>query len=117
MEAVELYGLGLEEYEKGNYLEAIEYFERSNNIEEHFKTYERLFLCWKELEKREKANSCLEKAYEMNPNNDKIAFEYAEVCTEAGNIKLAGLVLEKLIERNPTYKKAQVLLERLKGNL
>ena len=113
MDAYWLYGMGLEQYEKGNYSAAIQYFEQSNNVEEHFKTYEMLFRCWKGLGNSEKANSCIEKAYEMNPRNDKTAFEYAEYQAGAGNIEFAKIVLEGLIERNPTYKKARELLESL----
>ena len=47
MDANWLYGMGLEQYEKGNYSAAIQYFEQSNNVEEHFKSYEMLFRCWK----------------------------------------------------------------------
>ena len=113
MDAWSLYGMGLEQYEKGNYSAAIEYFEQSNNIEEHFKSYERLFRCWKELGNKEKEKSCIEKAYEMNPRNDKTAFEYAKFQAEEGNITLAKKVLEELIDRNPTYKKAREMLENM----
>ena len=40
-------------------------------------------------------------------------FEYVEYQAGAGNIELARIVLEGLIERNPTYKKARELLESL----
>ncbi|MCR4643332.1 MAG: hypothetical protein K5697_15060 [Lachnospiraceae bacterium] len=106
MDAYELYGLGREEYDKGNYSAAIGYFERSNLVDEHYKTYEMLFRCWKILEEREKAKACIERAYELNPYNDKTAFEYAEFHAEAGDKETAKAVLKKLIERNPTYKKA-----------
>ena len=106
MDAYDLYGLGREEYDKGNYSAAIAYFERSNLIDEHFKTYEMLFRCWKRLGEREKAKVCIEKAYALNPYNDKTALEYAEFHAEADDMETARTVLKKLVERNPTYKKA-----------
>lgn len=72
-----LYLKGLEEFEKGCYTDAIRYFERSNNISEHFKCCERLYCCLIQLGDTEKAFSCIEKAYQLNPRNDKTAFEYA----------------------------------------
>ncbi len=113
MDAWGLYGMGLEQYEKGNYSDAILYFEQSNTVEEHFKTYERLYKCWKEVGNKEKEKACIEKAYEQNPRNDKTAFEYAEFQAELGNIELTRKVLLELIERNPSYNKARDMLEKI----
>ena len=117
MDAYYLYGMGLEQYEQGNYSKAIEYFEQSNAIEEHFKTYERLFECWKKLGKTEKANSCIEIAYRMNPQNDKTAFEYAEMLAETGDTERALAFLDEIAERNPTCKKAREYAENLRSGL
>lgn len=113
MDAWGLYGMGLEQYEKGNYSEAILYFEQSNAVEEHFKTYERLYRCWKNVGNKEKEISRIEKAYELNPRNDKTAFEYAEFQAVIGNVELARKVLKELIERNPSYNKVRDMLEKL----
>lgn len=117
MDAYYLYGMGLEQYEQGNYSKAIEYFERSNDADEHFKTYERLFECWKKLGKTEKANSCIEKAYRMNPRNDKTALEYAEMLAETGDTEQALAVLDEITERNPTCKKALEFAENMRRGL
>ena len=116
MDAYYLYGMGLEQYEQGNYSKAIEYFEQSNAIEEHFKTYERLFECWKKLGKTEKANSCIEIAYRMNPRNDKTAFEYAEMLAGSGDTERALAVLDEISERNPSCKKAREFAEHIIGS-
>ena len=112
-----LYLNGLVEYEKGCYADAICYFERSNEIEEHFKCYERLYCCWLQLGDSRKAFSCIEKAYQLNPKNDKTAFEYAKMLAESGNYELAQKVLSDIIQRNPTYKKAADLADSIKKNV
>ena len=48
--------------------------------------------CWIIVGNKEKEISCIEKAYELNPRNDKTAFEYAEFQAEIGNIELARKV-------------------------
>ena len=45
MSAIDLYYMGIEYLDRKDYRKAIEYFELSNDIEQHFKTYERLFQC------------------------------------------------------------------------
>lgn len=112
-QAPEYYFKGTEEYKKQNYKEAVGYFELSNKLEEHFKTYERLFHCYTKLDRKEKALECIEKAYSLNTNNDKTAFEYAEVLAESGEIKLAEDILSEILQRNADYKKAEVLLKDL----
>ncbi len=67
----------------------------SKSILKHMKCFFGVGRDWK---KNEKANSCIEKAYEMNPRNDKTAFEYAEYQAGAGNIEFAKIVFEGLID-------------------
>ncbi len=111
---MEYYFKGSEEFDKRNYLLAIEYFELSNKIEEHFKTYERLFQCWKELSNTKQAFACIEKAYILNPKNDKTAYEFAEMVVESGNNELAQDILQSILQRNPTYKKVVILYEKIR---
>lgn len=112
-EAPEYYFKGTEEYKKQSYKEAIGYFELSNKLEEHFKTYERLYHCYRELDNMEKALECIQKAYTTNPNNDKTAFEYAEMLAGEGERKLAEDILSEILQRNADYKKAALLLKDL----
>ena len=114
MDSMDYYLKGLVEFEKECYDVAISYFERSNKLEEHFKSYERLYYCWSHLGDKKNAFVCIEKAYQLNPQNDKTAYEYAMMLVESGNCKLAQEVLSGIIQRNPTYKKAAVLAESLK---
>ena len=116
MEAIDYYFRGTEEYERQCYAEAVKYFELSNQIEEHFKTYEMLFCCRKELSDNVKAFACIEKAYQLNPGNDKTAFEYAGMLAASGDHGSARKVLADIIRRNPDYKKAAVLADSLKLN-
>ena len=112
-----LYLKGLEEYEKGCYADAVCYFERSNSISEHFKCYERLYCCWLQLGDAQKAFSCIEKAYQLNPRNDKTAYEYAHMLAESKDNKSAQKVLLSIIQRNPSFKKASVLADSIKKNV
>ena len=113
MDAYELYGLGLEEYEKGNYPAAIGYFERSNSIEEHFKTYERLYSCWLRLNDTQKAFVCIEKAYQLNSRNNKTALEYAKMLAASGYDEQALKVLSDILLRNSSFKQAAVLADTI----
>ncbi len=108
-----LYLKGLVAYEKGCYTDAIGYFERSNHISEHFKCYERLYDCWMHSGDTRKAFSCIEKAYNLNPKNDKTAYEFARMLVESGDCESALKVLRSIMQRNPSYKKASVLADSL----
>ena len=108
-----LYLQGFVEYEKGCYPDAIRFFERSNQISEHFKSYERLYCCWKQLGDTQKAFACIERAYQLNPNHDQTAYEYAGMLAESGKYELAQKVLRSILQRNPTYKKAAALADSL----
>ena len=77
----------------------------------------KLFECWKKLGKTENANDCIEKAYRMNPRNDKTAFEYAEMLAETGDTEQALAVLDEITERNPSCKKALELAENMRSGL
>ncbi|MCR5103968.1 MAG: ACT domain-containing protein [Eubacterium sp.] len=112
-EALEYYLKGLVEFDNQNYSAAIELFELSNSKDEHFKTYERLYSCWLKLSDTKKAYACIEKAYYLNPQNDKTAFEYAETLVESGDTDHALEVLDDILQRNPSFKKAQVLQEEI----
>ena len=114
VDAYEYYLKGSEEYDKGNYTEAISCFERSNEIEEHFKNYKRLYSCLMHLGNTQKAFACIERAYQLNPRNDKTAFEYAQMLAESGDSISAQQVLAGIIQRNPDYNKAAALADSLR---
>ena len=110
MLAIDLYYMGIEYLDRKDYRKAIEYFELSNDIEQHFKTYERLFQCYIKISDTDNAFECIQKSYTLNPKNDKTAFEYAEICIKTGNYTLAENILTEILVRNPEYKKAEKLL-------
>ncbi len=114
MDAESYYLKGLVEYENNCYEAAIGYFEQSIEIEEHFKSYERLYSCWQQLGDTKKAFDCIEKAYRLNPDSDKTAFEFATMLAESEKYEQAREVLAGILQRNPTYKKAAVLADSLK---
>ena len=95
MEAIEFYYKGIEYFNNKEYLSAIKYFEISNSLESHYKTYEMLFQCWKEISNMNKSYDCIKKSYILNPVNDKVTFEYAEISIKLGYRKLAkGLLID-----------------------
>ncbi len=114
VDAYEYYLKGSEEYDKEHYAEAISCFERSNEIEEHFKSYERLYSCLMHLGDTQKAFACIERAYQLNPRNDKTAFEYARMLAGSGDSISAQEVLAGIIQRDPSYKKAAALADSLR---
>lgn len=113
MEATDYYYLGLENLENSGYKSAVYFFELSNRIEEHYKTYERLFFCWKNLDEPLKAYECLKKAYQINPKSDKISVMYAQELTEHMDFETARKILSETIKRNSTYKPAEKLLNTI----
>ena len=111
MESIDFYYKGIEEFNKKNYLSAIEYFKISGSLENHYKTYEMLFQCWKAVSNMNEAYDYIKKAYVLNSANDKVAYEYAETSVQFGDKESAQKVLTEILKRNPTYKKAKQLLD------
>lgn len=113
MESIDYYYLGLENFENSDYKSAVDFFELSNRIEEHYKTYERLFFCWKNLNEPSKAYECLRKAYQLNPKSDKISVMYAQELTERMDFETARKILSETIKRISTCKPAEKLLNTI----
>jgi tetratricopeptide (TPR) repeat protein len=108
------YGLGVEFFEKGEYNKAIEYFFKSLEMGDHFKTYERLYNCYVKIGEHSKARECIEKAFELNRNNDKVAIEYiSKLVNEGEEDELPKKLLDEVLERNPTYGPARKLKEQI----
>jgi cytochrome c-type biogenesis protein CcmH/NrfG len=83
-------------------------------MEPHFKTYERLYKCYIAKNEQTKANACIKQAYSLNPNNDKVAYEYVlNILSNNNDICEVKRVLNEILKRNKTYKKAQLLLDSL----
>ena len=71
MNAYENYLAGNDCLKRSDYLSAIYYFTTSNLLEPHYKTYEKLFLCYYSVNQIEEAFECISCAYELNHKNDK----------------------------------------------
>jgi len=107
------YGMGVDLFEKGSFEEAITLFEKSYAQSPHFKTCERLALCYKRLNKTEEYKKYIRLAYEINPKSDKTAVEYAAVLQNSGQPDKAREILSCVLERNPTYGPATGLLKEM----
>jgi tetratricopeptide (TPR) repeat protein len=107
------YEEGIEKIESGNIQEAIIKFLISVTISPHFKTYEQLYCILDDLGYKEESNFMIEKAYQLNPNNDKISLIYAKCMVEQGNISRAKDILNQLLNRNKSYLPARKLLGEL----
>ncbi|MBQ8780572.1 MAG: hypothetical protein IJZ72_02700 [Oscillospiraceae bacterium] len=114
MNAYENYLAGNECLKKSDYISAIGYLITSNSLEPHFKTYEKLFLCYRAVGQIERAFDCISCSYELNRNNDKIALEYAEMLAEyKHNYAFAKEILLNVLQRNPLYKPAEKLINTI----
>ncbi len=115
MDAYEYYLLGKISLENGDYLSAINFLNISNEIDAHFKTYERLYLCYLQLNDIENAINAISTSYNLNSHNDKTAFEYAEALINyKKDYVTSKKILEGIIQRNSTYKAAKNLLDKMK---
>ncbi len=111
--AYEFFCIATEALNKSDYLTAIKQLLISNSIEEHYKTYEKLYHCYCAIGKWDEAFSCIRSAYQMNSKNDKTAFEYAKYLVEKKDVVFAKNVLKDILRRNSSYKAAQMLLDEI----
>ena len=103
-----------EESRENNQIEtAIQYYLKSVLLEKHFKTYARLYECYFMLNQFDLANYFLTLAYQGNPNNDKVAFQYAMYLIREKETAMAKKILADIIKRNPTYKHAKLEFQKL----
>lgn len=110
----ELYLEGCELLECGKYREAAARFMQSLGEMPHFKTFECLSECYSAMNASEKAFEYAEAAYRLNPHNGMTAFRYAELLVEYKNdILKAKNILTELLARNPSYKAARELLDKI----
>ena len=111
MNAYENYLAGNDCLKRSDYLSAIYYFTTSNLLEPHYKTYEKLFLCYYSVNQIEEAFECISCAYELNHKNDKTALKYAKLLVEyKHDYVLAKKILLNILQRNPSYKPDNTLL-------
>lgn len=101
------YKMGEESVQKNDIDTAIKYYLKSVRTNRHFKTYERLYECYRKVGQPDLADYFLELAYEENPNNDQGAYLYALSLIRNRQEDRAKEILLRIIRRNPDYKKAE----------
>lgn len=111
------YGLGLEAFEREEIKDAIMFFRKSLELSPHFKTYERMYHCLEKIGKLDEAKEYIEKAFNSNPHNDKVAVEYITVLVREGNTVLSTEILNNVLTRNPNYGPALRLYEKINETL
>lgn len=107
------YCMGEESREKNQMETAIQYYLKSALLETHFKTYARLYECYFELDQLDLANYFLASAYQKNPNNEKVAFQYAMHLIQEKETAQAKKILAGILKKNPTYKHAKLEFHKL----
>ena len=110
MVAIDYYYQGVEAFNQGNYNTALKLLLISDELEPHFKTCHIIFKCYMSISKMKEARIFIEKSYKLNPKNDKVAFEYADLLLKLNEKELAIELLKDIIQRNPSYKSAIKLL-------
>jgi len=111
-DALYYYGVGLEHFENGELMPALESFLKSLDMAPHFKTYERLYHVLLSLDRQEEAEVYLIKAYEMKPNNDKVCVLYAELLLKRGENMKGLKIAKEILKRNPTYGPAVNIISK-----
>ncbi len=109
--SIKYYGMALVEIENGNYERAIQLLEKSLDISKHFKTYHKLGEVFLLMGMEEDALQNFSKAYKENPKNDKTALEYAKCLIKNKKTSCAIKILKKILQNNPTYKPAKIILK------
>jgi len=108
------FSLARDALDQGDEVSAITLLRESLELNEHFKSYELLGgICLKQGDWVQ-ARQYLEKAYALNPRNDKTATLLAETLSAQGDSIKAIRVLEGMLLRNQNYGPAQKLLKQLK---
>jgi tetratricopeptide (TPR) repeat protein len=112
-----LYLKGLEFFEMGDFQSSLDCFLKSNELNEHSRTYARVYECLIKLGRNADAKPYIEIAYMKNPNNDKVTIQYVETLMLEGRLNVAKEILEKLLHRNKSYNPAKRLLDQIKNGL
>lgn len=110
-----LYGMGLESFQHKEFEKALEYFKQSLELDEHSRTYARIYECLINLGKFKEAIPYIETAYNMNKKQDKVAMQYVAELIKEEKMSEATSILEGILERNSTYNPAKKLLDKIKN--
>jgi tetratricopeptide (TPR) repeat protein len=107
------YLLGMASFEKKDYQEALGHFHRSLELDSHFKTCQRIAEVLYALGQAAEAETYIEKAFHLNPNNSQAATHYTELLVKRGFNEDAKEILDDILSRNPTYGPAKRLRKSL----
>lgn len=110
------YCLGVDSLEKGKRKDAINFFLESLAKENHFKTHHKLSTIYREMDFHNDAMYHLEKAYSLNPNNDKVATDYSQLLITRNQIDDAEAIIASILKRNRSYGLAMKLQKELFAN-
>lgn len=111
-----LYGMGLESFRHKEFEKALEYFKQPLRLDEHSRTYARMYECLINLGKFKEARPpYIETAYNMNKNHDKVAMQYVAELVKEEKINEAVAILEGNLDRNTTYNPEKKLLDKIKN--
>jgi len=111
--AYEKHLIGCEFWEVGDAASALLHLRKAFSLFPRASTCKYIALALRSLGEDDEADEWVAKAFEINPNNDKGAKEYAEVLIKQKRIEEAKTILQKTIERNPDYKPAARILASL----
>ena len=98
-----LYAQGMAALEDGDVSVAIQLFEESAKWNPHYRTYERLYICYLRVDMKKEALEAIQNAYMRNPNNDKTAYNYAVLLKSHGEEEQARAIARDIVARNPHY--------------
>jgi tetratricopeptide (TPR) repeat protein len=115
MGAEELYNEGRLAYDAGRFDEAIDWFQRSVRLQEHFKSREMLAACFTAVGATDAALENLELAWQLNEKSGKTACLLARALRDAGNFGRAREVVEAYLSHDKDYGPAKRILEALGG--
>lgn len=107
------YRMGEECLNKKEIENAMEYFFISLKIKKHYKTYEKLYECCREINQNSIANYFIKLAYEENTKNDKVSLLYSRILIEENELKEAKEILLDILKRNPSYKQAKTEYDKI----
>jgi tetratricopeptide (TPR) repeat protein len=109
----ELYHAGVEALERADYPAAVELFLASLQRWPHFKTMERLGVCYQKLDRPVDAVLYLSAAAGLGNRQFRARYLLAEALLALGETEDAALKLKEAIELNSDYRVARELLDRI----
>jgi len=114
LEAVRLYNIGLEQYRKGAYAAAIDYFKSALEIQNNFcDAYYNLALVYDYTGNTSAAISALESLLKIAPEDFSANLKLAQIYYKKGDISRTLALLDKIPPTAQEFPKARSLRERI----